>query len=194
MNDAAPVAPATPPHKRPALWTGLILFAGMHLMPPPEGMSAAGWTVAALTLLMAIWWMAEAVPLTVTAFLPFLVVPFTGAMDAPKVAAAYYSPILFLILGGAFLALAIEKSGLHRRLALAIVRRSGGTATGLLSAFILATALLSMFISNTSTALIMMPIALALLRAAGVQEDEKGGFAAALVLIGPIGLIALSGW
>ncbi len=178
MDEAASLSPL----KRPAFWIGLILFIAMHLVPPPTGMSAAGWTIAALTLIMAVWWMGEAVPLTVTAFLPFLVVPFTGAMDATKVAAAYYSPILFLILGGAFLALAIEKSGLHRRLALAIVKQSGGTATGLLFAFVLATALLSMFISNTSTALIMMPIALALLKAAGVQDNAKGGFAAALVL------------
>jgi solute carrier family 13 (sodium-dependent dicarboxylate transporter), member 2/3/5 len=178
MDDTA----AKLPLKRPAFWIGLALFVAMHFIPPPAGMSAAGWTVAALTLLMAIWWMSEAVPLTVTAFLPFLIVPFTGAMDAGKVAGAYYSPILFLILGGAFLALAIEKSGLHRRLALAIVQRAGSSATGLLFAFILATALLSMFISNTSTALIMMPIALAVLRAGGVPEGEKGGFAAALVL------------
>ncbi len=175
-------ADRTSPLARPSIWIGLGGFILLLLLPAPPGMSAAAWTVAALALLMAYWWMSEAVPLTVTAFLPFLVVPFTGAMDANKIAAAYYSPILFLILGGALLALAIEKAGLHRRLALAIVGRARSTPGGLLFAFIVATALLSMFISNTSTALIMMPMALALLAAGGTDPEEQGGFPAALVL------------
>ena len=76
---------------------------------------------AAMTLLMAVWWMTEAMPLTVTALLPFLLVPSFGVMDSNAIAKEYYSPILFLILGGAFLALAIERVGLHRRLALALL-------------------------------------------------------------------------
>jgi sodium-dependent dicarboxylate transporter 2/3/5 len=108
--------------------------------------------------------------------------PMLGVADANKTAAAYYSPIMFLILGGAFLALAIERTGLHRRLALAILDRAGSTPLQLLLAVMAATALISMFISNTSTALIMMPMALAMLSAGGVKPGETGGMAGALPL------------
>ncbi len=161
---------------------GLLTFTVMLALPAPAGMETTAWHVAAMTVLMAIWWMTEALPLTVTALLPFLLVPAFGVMDANAIAKEYYSPILFLILGGAFLALAIERVGLHRRLALALLKRAAPTATGLLFAFMAATALLSMFISNTSTALIMVPIALAVVRAGGVREGETDGFAGAVMM------------
>src|SRR3546814_11475822 len=87
----------------------------MLLAPAPAGMELTAWRVAALTVLMAIWWMTEALPLTVTALLPFLTVPAFGVMNANAIAQEYYSPILFLILGGALLAPAHERAGLHRR-------------------------------------------------------------------------------
>jgi len=161
---------------------GLAVFVAMLMLPAPAGMENTAWHVAAMTVLMAIWWMTEALPLTVTALLPFLLVPAFGVMDANAIAKEYYSPILFLILGGAFLALAIERVGLHRRLALALLKRAAPTATGLLFAFMAATALLSMFISNTSTALIMIPIALAVVRAGGIGEGETEGFAGAVMM------------
>lgn len=161
---------------------GLVVFGIMLLLPAPAGMEPTAWHVAALTVLMAVWWMTEALPLTVTALLPFLTVPAFGVMDANAIAKEYYSPILFLILGGAFLALAIERVGLHRRLALALLKRAAPTATGLLFAFMAATALLSMFISNTSTTLIMIPIALAVVRAGGVRDGETDGFAGAVMM------------
>ncbi|RYD43643.1 MAG: DASS family sodium-coupled anion symporter [Sphingomonadales bacterium] len=161
---------------------GLLTFVVMLALPAPSGMETTAWHVAAMTVLMAIWWMTEAMPLTVTALLPFLLVPAFGVMDANAIAKEYYSPILFLILGGAFLALAIERVGLHRRLALALLKRAAPTATGLLFAFMAATALLSMFISNTSTTLIMIPIALAVVRAGGVREGETEGFAGAVMM------------
>lgn len=161
---------------------GLGLFAAMLLMPTPEGMEPTAQRVAALTLLMAVWWMTQALPLTVTALLPFLIVPFAGVMSAREIANEYYDPILFLILGGAFLALAIERVGLHRRLALALLKLAPPTSTGLLFAFMAATAILSMLISNTSTTLIMVPIALAVLRAGGVEQAETRGFAGAVMM------------
>jgi solute carrier family 13 (sodium-dependent dicarboxylate transporter), member 2/3/5 len=164
------------------LISGLALFAAMLIFGPPVGMSAPAWNVAALTLLMAALWMTEALPLTVTALLPFLALPVMGVMSANDVAKEYYSPILFLILGGAFIALAIERVGLHKRVALSIVSRTGKSDFGLLLAFMIATALLSMLISNTSTTLIMLPIALAVLVAGGVKEEETDGFAGALIM------------
>lgn len=161
---------------------GLGLFALMLLLPAPAGMELTAWRIAALTALMAVLWMTEAVPLTVTALLPFLFVPLFGVMDANAIAREYYSPILFLILGGAFIALAIERVGLHRRLALALLKFAPPTGMGLLLAFMGATALLSMLISNTSTALIMVPIALAVLAASKVEDGETQGFAGAVMM------------
>ncbi len=165
---------------RAGLWAGIGLFVTMLMLPAPESMPLPAWRTAALLLLMAVWWMTEALPLTATALLPFLLLPFMGVMTTGEVAGAYYSPILFLVLGGAFIALAIERTGLHRRLALAIVSRGGATAGALLLAFMIATALLSMIVSNTATTLIMMPIAVAVLVAAGVKEGDTQGLSGAL--------------
>ena len=161
---------------------GLAGFAATLILPPPGGMSGQAWIVAGLVVLMASWWMSEAIPLTATALLPFLVLPFAGIMSAKDTASAYYSPILFLILGGAFIALAIERTGLHRRLALAILDRIGskGGAPRLLLAFMLTAAVLSMAISNTSSALIMMPMAIAVLAGGGLDPEEREGLAGAL--------------
>ena len=168
--------------QRIGLIAGLGMFILMLMMPNPETMTPQAWKVAALTILMATWWMTQAVPLTATALLPFLALPLFDVMTAREAASQYYSPILFLILGGAFLALAIERVGLHKRLALAIIGLSGKSAWGILFAFMIATAILSMLISNTSSTLIMIPIALAVLVAGGVAESETEGFAGALVM------------
>ncbi len=151
--------------RRIGLALGPLAFALTALLPPPLGMDAAPWLVAGLVVWMAAWWMTEAVPMAVTALLPFLVLPLAGVSSAEETASDYYSPILFLLLGGAFIALAIERTGLHRRLSLAILRVVGarGGPARLLLAFMIAAALLSMVISNTSTALIMMPMVLAVL-------------------------------
>jgi len=161
---------------------GLAAFILTLLFPPPAGMPAEAWSVAGLVVWMAAWWMTEAVPLTVTALLPFLVLPLSGVMNANATASAYYSPTLFLILGGAFLALAIERTNLHCRLAVGILNAMGkdGGPVRLLLAFMLATAVLSSTISNTSTALIMMPMATAVLVAGGVGSERKDGLSGAL--------------
>ena len=164
------------------LWGGLAAFALMLLLPVPEGMPVAAWRTTALIVLMAAWWMTEALPLTATALLPFLAFPIFGVMSANASAAAYYSPILFLVLGGAIIALAIERTGLHIRLALAIVSRGGSTPAAMLFAFMAATATLSLIVSNTATTLIMMPIGLAMLRAARIEPGHSEGFAGALAM------------
>jgi sodium-dependent dicarboxylate transporter 2/3/5 len=160
-----------------ALGLALACFA-----PLPGGLAREGLVVAGLVWLMAAWWMTEAIPLTATALMPFVVLPFAGVLDARETASAYYSPILFLLLGGAFIALAIERTGLHRRLALAILKAIGGRGgqAGLLFAFMLAAAILSMLISNTSTALIMMPMAVAVLAGGGATEGDFEGLSGAL--------------
>ena len=166
--------------KRIGFWLGLAAFLATLILPVPQGMPPAAWPTAGLVAWMALWWMTEALPLSVTALLPFIVLPLLNVADANKAAAAYYSPTMFLFVGGAFLALAIERTGLHRRLALAILSHSGHTSAQLLLAVMTATALISMFVSNTSTALIMMPMALAMLAAGGVKAGETEGLAGAL--------------
>jgi solute carrier family 13 (sodium-dependent dicarboxylate transporter), member 2/3/5 len=164
------------------LWGGLAAFLIMLILPAPAGMPVEAWHTTALVVLMATWWMTQALPLTATAFLPFLLLPMLGVMSATDAAGNYYSPILFLVLGGAIIALAIERTGLHRRLALAIVSRGGTSPDAMLLAFMVASAILSMIVSNTATTLIMIPIAVAVLRAASIPEGETAGFAGALVL------------
>ncbi|WP_086619068.1 SLC13 family permease [Erythrobacter tepidarius] len=158
--------------RRIGLGLGPTVFALTAVLAPPTGMTAAAWLVAGLVVWMASWWMTEAVPMEVTAVLPFLVLPLAGISSAEDTASDYYSPILFLLLGGAFIALAIERTALHRRLSLAILRLAGkrGGPGRLLLAFMIAAGLLSMLISNTSTALIMMPMALAVL-----EGGERAG-------------------
>tara|TARA_A100001391_G_scaffold83275_2_gene54538 strand:- start:32786 stop:34195 length:1410 start_codon:yes stop_codon:yes gene_type:complete len=167
---------------RIGFWVGLAGFSATLLLAPPAGMSAAAWNCAGLVWWMAAWWMTAAIPLTATALLPFVVLPFSSAGTADEVASDYYSPILFLILGGAFLALAIERTGLHKRLSLFLLASIGGRggAWGILLAFMIAAAVLSNVISNTSTTLIMMPMALAVISGGGSGDDDRSGLAGAL--------------
>ena len=159
---------------------GLVAFLLTLALPAPAGMPPLAWPVAGLVILMAAWWMSEAIPLSATAIVPFIALPLLGVADANATAAAYYSPIMFLFVGGAFLALAIERTGLHRRLAIAIMRRASASCWQLLLAVMASTAAISTVISNTATAFIMMPMALAMLTAGGVEEGETKGMAGAL--------------
>jgi sodium-dependent dicarboxylate transporter 2/3/5 len=177
---------------------GLAAFVLTLLLPAPAEMPPQAWLTAGLVVWMAAWWMTEAVPLTATALLPFVVLPLSGVMTANETASAYYSPTMFLILGGAFLALAIERTNLHRRLAVGILNAMGksGGPSQLLLAFMIATALLSTVISNTSTALIMMPMGIAVLSAGGVATGRQEGLSGALPMgiafaasIGGLGMI-----
>lgn len=162
--------------QRIGLLLGPVAFAITAFAPAPAGMSGEAWLVAGLVVWMAAWWMTEAVPLPVTAFLPFVCLPLAGVMTARETASAYYAPILFLLLGGAFIALAIERTGLHRRLSLAILKAIGseGGQVRLLLAFMVSAAILSGLISNTSTTLIMMPMALAVLAGGASLQNVDG--------------------
>ncbi len=166
--------------RRIGFWIGLAGFLVTVVFPAPGTMPAQAWSVAGMVVLMAAWWMTEAIPLSATAVVPFIALPLLGVADANKTASSYYSPIMFLFIGGAFLALAIERTGLHRRLALAILSRASGSPRQLLMAVMAATALISTVISNTSTAFIMMPMALAMLASGGVEAGKTTGMAGAL--------------
>jgi len=167
-----------------SLGLALALFAVLRMLPPPEGLAPEGWAVAALAIFMAMLWFTEALPISATAMLPFLLLPLMGVSTPDKVASSYWSPTIFLVLGGAIFALAVERSGLHRRIALGITRAAPPNPRGLMFGFMAATALVSMFVSNTATALIMMPVALALIAGSetALGPGKSAGFATAMVL------------
>ncbi len=155
------------------------------LLPAPAGMSDAAWNTAGVAALMAIWWIAETVPIPVTALLPLVLVPVLGMADMSKTAAAYAHPIVFLFLGGFLLALAMERWGLHRRVAFGLIGVLGLQPGRIVAGFLLAAALLSMWVSNTATALMMLPIATSVLALVPVERRNEPGmraFAVALML------------
>ncbi len=128
---------------------------------PPSAAVTAG-----LAVWMAACWVTEVIPIPVTSLLPLALFPLFGVADLESVAACYGKPVIFLFLGGFLLALGLQRSGVHRRIALWIVAHVGSQPSRLIFGFMLATALLSMWISNTATVLVMLPIALALLEEA----------------------------
>ncbi len=171
--------------KRIGLFLGPLVFAFLLLLPGPETMVEAAWKTLALGAFMLIWWVTEAVPLPVTALLPLTLLPVIGVLPLKEAAAPYANPVVFLFMGGFMIALAMERWGLHRRIALNIVRLTGTNANGIILGFMLATAGLSMWISNTATTVLMLPIALSVvgLLLQG-QDGAKSGkrFALALML------------
>ena len=120
--------------------------------------------VLSMAVWMICWFVTEATHLAVTALLPMFLLPLMGVMPFPDVAVNYGSPIIFLFFGGFVLALAMEKVNLHKRIALNIIRVTGTNANGVILGFMLATALLSMWISNTATALVILPIAMTMIQ------------------------------
>ena len=119
--------------------------------------------MAGIALLMAIWWITETVPLAVTALIPVALFPLFGVMDGKEVSALYFNHVIFLFLGGFMVALAMEKWNLHKRIALFTLLIFGTKPRRILLGFMIATAFLSMWISNTATAMMMVPIALSLI-------------------------------
>jgi len=162
-----------------ALWLGPGLAGLMILAGPPQGLAFAAWATGALLVWMGLWWATEPIPIPATSLLPLVVLPLAGAQPPQMVATGYTHPIVLLLLGGFIVALGIERWGLHRRLALNIVTRVGAGPQALIGGFMLATALLSMWISNTATTLMMVPIALS---AATALRDDSGRFVTALLL------------
>ena len=117
----------------------------------------------AIAILMAIWWIAEIVPLAITSLLPVVLFPFFGIIDGKEISSAYFNDVIFLFLGGFYISLAMQKSNLDKRIALRILSITGVKPGNIVLGFIIATAFLSMWISNTATAMMMLPIAISIL-------------------------------
>ena len=147
---------------RIGLVLGPLFFVLIQFGFKPDGLSESGVSVLAIALWVGVWWVTEAVPIAVSALLPIVLFPLTGALDLSATTVAYGHKYVFLYLGGFFLAIAIEKVNLHRRIALSIIGLIGTRMRLIVLGFMVATAFLSMWISNTATAVMMLPIGLAI--------------------------------
>ncbi|MCC4212055.1 SLC13 family permease [Leeuwenhoekiella parthenopeia] len=144
------------------LIAGPLLFVILQLLGAPEGMPQAAYDVLCATIWIALWWVTEAVPIAVTALLPIVLFPLTGALDLSTTTASYGHKYIFLYMGGFMLAIAIEKWNLHKRIALHIIRLIGTNVKKIILGFMVATAFLSMWISNTATSVMMLPIGMSI--------------------------------
>lgn len=158
--------------KKIGLFVAPLLFFVINNLPF-ELISADADAVIAVAVWMILWWITEAVSISVTALLPLILFPLLKIMSIEEVGANYGSPIIFLFFGGFILALALEKVNLHRRIALSIIKITGTSPNKVVLGFMIATAVLSMWISNTATAVLMLPIALSVI---GLLVNDDDGF------------------
>ncbi len=161
-----------PTRKLIGLFLGPLLFALTLLFVRSEGLGPEARGVLATTLWVATWWILEVIPISATALLPLLLFPLTGAIDFKATATSFANPMIFLFMGGFMIAVTIEKWDLHRRIALSIIALIGTDLRMVILGFMVATGFLSMWISNTATAVMMMPIGLAVARQLGAGLDK----------------------
>lgn len=153
---------------------GIFLCISLLFSPVPEGLEPAAWRTAAVGLLMATWWVTEALPIAVTALVPLVLLPPLSITDIDGAATPYANPLIFLFLGGFIIAQAMQVWRLHRRIALGIVNWVGVRPPSIVIGFILASAFLSMWVSNTATALMMLPIGLSIIDLTRDRLAERG--------------------
>ena len=152
----------------------------------PEGLSDSANAVLASAVWVAIWWITEALPIAVTALLPIVLFPLSGGLGLKETTASYGHKYIFLFIGGFILAIAIEKWKLHKRIALTIIKLVGTNVVNIILGFMIATAFLSMWISNTATAVMILPVGMAIVQQLrdnpDTVEDENLVFGKALML------------
>lgn len=169
---------------------GFFLFFLVLFLPAPAGMSIEAKRTAAIALMMATFWITESIPIAATALIPVAAFPLLRVMNSNHVTKNYGDPIVFLFMGGFLIALAMQRWNLHRRIALNIIRVVGFARRRIILGFMFATAILSMFISNTATTVMMLPVALSLVQTIngesaglnGERRDKNSDFGLALML------------
>lgn len=171
--------------RKMGLIIGIIVFIILLVMPTPSGLSVLGQKVLAVSILMIIFWMTEAIPIPITALLPILLFPLLGITGSKgqneiQLFTHYAYPTVYLVLGVGFLATAMEKWGLHRRMALSIVMKVGSKPNRIILGFILATTFVSMWMSNTTATAMMLPVAISIIKT--MDKEMSEGFKKALVL------------
>lgn len=168
------------------LFLGPFMFIAILLFFHPEGLSESANAVLASAVWVAIWWITEALPIAVTALLPIILFPLSGGLSLKETTASYGHKYIFLFIGGFILAIAIEKWKLHKRIALTIIKLVGTNMVNIILGFMVATALLSMWISNTATAVMILPVGMAIVAQLKDNpltiEDENLIFGKALML------------
>ena len=168
-------------------WLGITSFLIVLYLPNPEGLSSDGRITAAVFLLMGIWWAFEAIPLQVTALMPLVLFPLLNIQDIGVISREYMNKVQFLFAGGFIIAIAIQKWGLHKRVALNILKFSGLNSRGIIASFMIASAVLSMWVMNTSTAIMLLPVGISVIKVISdtvnnVTENEKYNFQLCLLL------------
>ena len=168
-------------------WLGIISFLLVLYLPNPEGLSSEGRVTAAVFLLMGIWWAFEAIPLQVTALLPLILFPLLSVEEIAVISREYMNKVQFLFAGGFIIALAIQKWNLHKRVALNILKFSGLNSRGIVASFMVASAILSMWVMNTSTAIMLLPVGISVIKVISdtvndISDNQKFNFQLCLLL------------
>ena len=174
-------------HQKVGLFLGPLLALLMMLSGAPEGLSESGWNTASIGVLMAVWWATEAVPIAVTALLPLVCFPLLGIATIQNTAAPYANKVIYLFLGGFIVAFAMQRWNLHKRIALTVLQHAGGNGRSLVGGFMLASAVISMWVMNTSTTMMLLPIAISIITVihnsvAGLNDKAKEDFQYSLLL------------
>ncbi|MEX2574344.1 MAG: SLC13 family permease [Balneolaceae bacterium] len=156
------------------LFLGFILFIVILILPTPETLSPEGKYVGAVAILMAVWWISESLPIAAVALIPIALFPLFGVMPTNEVTAQYGNHIIYLFMGGFFIAVTMERWNLHRRIALTIIKIVGVGPSNIILGFMIASAFLSMWVSNTATAMMMVPIGLAVIKQTVDLINERG--------------------
>ena len=161
-------------HQVVGLFLGPLLALLMVFSGAPAELSDTGWLTAAVGVLMAVWWATEAVPIAVTALLPLVLFPLLGVATIQDTAAPYANKVIYLFLGGFIVAFAMQRWNLHRRIALSVLQHVGGNGRSLVGGFMLASAVISMWVMNTSTTMMLLPIAVSIITVIHKTVDGLG--------------------
>ena len=162
---------------------GTIFIVATLVLPAPGGMSNEAWLALGMMLLMATWWSTEAIAIPATALLPIVLIPALGLGTVASATTPYANPIIFLFMGGFILGLAMQRWNLHKRIALMTLLAVGSQPRRQIAGFMIATAFLSMWVSNTATTIMMLPIGLSVISMMGSANPEAvRRFASALLL------------
>ena len=158
------------------------------------GLSAQGWHTAGAAALMALLWITEALPIPVTALLPLLLFPALGLGDVREAAAPFANPIIYLFFGGFVIALAMQRWHLHRRLAISLIAAMGTRPRRIVLGFLVSSAIISMWVSNTATAMMILPIATSVLTLLPREADARSVVSLLALDAGPGAVLRIAGW